>query len=143
MGSRGSDCTKSVIYGRWVAEGEAIRSSRGGRGRKYYASDPAEAGEGGNIIVILLLLSWVCFCGEPGAGIIWQEKKLFPTESGKYPGGGGKKLNLKIWDNCTGHCSTANDKKKAHNREKMRAKLNVLEFILVLSCYRATILARW
>jgi hypothetical protein len=99
MGSRGSDCTKSVVYGRWVAEGEAIRSSRGGRGRKYYASDPAEAG--------------------------------------------GKKLNLKIWDNCTGHCSTANDKKKAHNREKMRAKLNVLEFILVLSCYRATILARW
>jgi len=23
------------------------------------------------------------------------EKKLFPTESGKYPGGGGKKLNSK------------------------------------------------
>ena len=34
------------------------------------------------------------------------KKKLFPTESGKYPGGGGKKLNSKIRDNCTGHCST-------------------------------------
>ena len=34
-----------------------------------------------------------------------REKKLFPTERGKYPGGGGKKLNSKIRDNCTGHCS--------------------------------------
>jgi hypothetical protein len=33
------------------------------------------------------------------------KKKFFPTTSGKYPSGGGKKPNSKTQDNCTGHCS--------------------------------------
>ena len=94
--------------GRWGQEGAtAQRALSPSNGWKWgRASNPDEAGGGGNIIVILLLLSSACFCGEPTEGIIRQEKKIFPAKSGKYPGGGGKKLNSKIWDNCTGHCST-------------------------------------
>ena len=34
------------------------------------------------------------------------KKSYFPgRESGKYPGGGGKKLKSKTLDNCPGHCS--------------------------------------
>jgi hypothetical protein len=83
---------KGVDSGRWAATGESVGSDRGSGG--------------GNIMVGRCSSSSACFCGEPAEGIIWREKKeLFPTESGKYPGGGGKKLNSKIRDNCTGHCS--------------------------------------
>ena len=83
MGSRGFDCTKGVDSGQWAAAGE--------RGVEkvwlaLYSSLPHASVES---------LQKESYGGK---------KKIFPTESGKYPGRGGKKL-IFFLDNCTGHCS--------------------------------------
>ncbi len=85
--------------GRWGQEGAtARRVSSPDYGWQWgRASDLAEVGGGENIMVASLHLSSACFCKEPAEGIIWRVKKLFPAESGKYPGGGGKKLSFATW----------------------------------------------
>ena len=84
--------------------------------RRARESDPAEVGGDGNnngdkscplFPLLRLALCRGCYGRNHMAG----KKKLFPGESGKYPGGGGKKLKSKTLDNCTGHCSTVSVKK--------------------------------
>ena len=72
-----------VIRGQ-LREGRRLRTmGNGWRGR---ASDLAGAGGGGNIMVSRCSSSSAYFCRGSTVGIIWREKKIFPGESGKYPG---------------------------------------------------------
>ena len=102
MGLLGSGRIKGVVSSRWVKEGESVGSDGGG---------VAE-----NIMVASLWRTSVESLGKESYG---GEKKIFPAESGKYPGGGGKKPTSDPRDNCTGHCSNAKDLFFATNVRRM------------------------
>ena len=83
MGSRGSNCTEGFVSGQWMAEERAL--------------DPAEAGGGRNSMVGLCSSLRLASVESLGQESYDGKKKIFPAESGKYPGRGGGKLTFATW----------------------------------------------
>ncbi len=85
--------------GLWGHEGATARraSTPEDGWQRGRASDLAEVGRGGNIMVASLLLSSAVFCKEPAAGIIWRGKSYFPPKVGNIQVEAGKKPSPKKW----------------------------------------------